>query len=302
MHVGRLRTSIAMSDITQQIEIALQNKGHPINGKDSDDDSLQYPSITQWKRSIGMLGDDLNTTTTCQTASKSRQQWYKKGLGYWDDEETCPATVDGMLGGFARISTRDLKGSAEFVRHIKSKIQPVLKLTSDENAGVPTCACECGAGIGRVSKGLLLPLGISQCDLVEPSPRLISSAPEYLGSDASKCRFFCTGLQDFQPKADSYDIIWMQWMIGYLTDDDLVMFLQRCVAALRKGGIVVIKDNTCSQEAFVVDRDDASTTRSLPYIIAIAQLAGLRVVHQQFQDGFPEDIFPVPMIALAPDI
>eukprot|EP00984_Skeletonema_dohrnii_P033059 scaffold28506_cov78-Skeletonema_dohrnii-CCMP3373.AAC.1 len=292
-----------MSDmnITQQIEVALKKQGNPINGKDSEDDSLQYPSITEWKRSIGMLGEEHDTTTTSVSASKSRQQWYKTGLGYWDDEETCPATVDGMLGGFARISKCDLKGSAKFITHIKSNIRPSLKLTSDENGDVPTCACECGAGIGRVSKGLLLPLGISQCDLIEPSPRLISSAPEYLGSSASKCRFFCTGLQDFQPKADSYDIIWMQWMIGYLTDDDLVQFLKRCVPALRKGGIVVVKDNTCSQEAFVVDRDDASTTRSLPYIIAIAELAGLHVVHQQLQEGFPADIFPVPMVALAAD-
>ena len=41
-------------------------------------------------------------------------------------------------------------------------------------------------GIGRVTKGLLLPLGVSQCDLVEPSPRLISSAPDYLGDQSAK--------------------------------------------------------------------------------------------------------------------
>ena len=121
-------------------------------------------------------------------------------------------------------------------------------------------------GIGRVSKGLLLPLGLTQCDLVEPSPRLISAATEYLGDDAAKCRYFCKGLQDFTPIEQSYDIIWMQWMIGYLTDDDLVAFLKRCAVGLRRGGVVVIKDNTCEQEAFIVDRDDASSTRSLPYI------------------------------------
>lgn len=292
-----------MADITQQIEDAIIKKGNPICGKDSVDDELVYPSITEWKRSIGMLlvHEDGNSTENTTTSNNSRQQWYKTGLDYWENEGTCPATVNGMLGGFASISKCDLEGSAQFISYIKSNKRPELKLSNDdENGGVPTCACECGAGIGRVSKGLLLPLGISQCDLVEPSPRLISSAPDYLGDFASKCRFFCTGLQDFQPKANSYDLIWMQWMIGYLTDDDLVHFLQRCMTALRKGGIVVIKDNTCEKEAFVVDRDDASTTRSLPYIIAIAELAGLHVVHQQYQEGFPADIFPVPMIALAP--
>ena len=157
-----------------------------------------------------------------------------------------------------------------------------------------------GLGIGRVSKGLLLPLGITQCDLVEPSPRLISSAPEYIGQQSSKCRYFCTGLQDFEPTEQFYDIIWIQWVIGYLTDDDLIHFLNRCAISLRHGGVVVIKDNTCEEEAFVVDRDDASCTRSYPYILAIAELAGLRVVHQRFQEDFPSGNFPVPIIAFEP--
>jgi protein N-terminal methyltransferase len=151
-----------------------------------------------------------------------------------------------------------------------------------------------------VSKGLLLPLGLTQCDLVEPSPRLISAATEYLGDEAAKFRYFCKGLQDFTPIEQSYDIIWIQWMIGYLTDDDLVAFLKRCAVGLRRGGVVVIKDNTCEQEAFIVDRDDASSTRSLPYILAIAELAGFRVVYQRFQQDFPTFIFPVPIIALEP--
>jgi len=138
---------------------------------------------------------------------------------------------------------------------------------------------------------------------VEPSPRLISSAPDYLGDQySSKCRYFCKGLQDFEPKEDSYDIIWIQWVIGYLTDDDLVDFLKRCSVGLRKGGVLALKDNTCEQEAFIIDRDDASSTRSLPYILAIAELAGFRVVYQEFQEDFPDNIFPVPIIALEPKL
>ena len=91
-------------------------------------------------------------------------------------------------------------------------------------------------------------------------------------------------------------------MIGYLTDDDLVSFLKRCVVGLREGGVVVIKDNTCESEAFIVDRDDASSTRSCPYILAIAELAGLRVVYQRIQEDFPQSIFPVPIIALEPKV
>ena len=67
-----------------------------------------------------------------------------------------------------------------------------------------------------------------------------------------------------------------------------------------KGGVIVIKDNTCDKETFVFERDDSSVTRSLDYILAVAELAGLRVVYQRFQENFPDNIFPVPMIALAP--
>ena len=64
--------------------------------------------------------------------------------------------------------------------------------------------------------------------------------------------------------------------------------------------MIVIKDNTCTDEAFVADAQDSSVTRSLPYILAIVHLAGLRVVLEEYQDDFPENIFPVPMVALCP--
>jgi len=40
-----------------------------------------------------------------------REQWYKKGVDYWMNVD---ATVDGVLGGFGRVSDTDVKGSKEF--------------------------------------------------------------------------------------------------------------------------------------------------------------------------------------------
>ncbi len=31
-------------------------------------------------------------------------------------------------------------------------------------------------------------------------------------------QFFCSGLQEFVPEKAKYDLIWIQWVIGYLTD------------------------------------------------------------------------------------
>ena len=36
------------------------------------------------------------------------------------------------------------------------------------------------------------------------------------------------GVQAFDPAPTTYDVVWVQWVIGHLTDADLVAFLRRC--------------------------------------------------------------------------
>lgn len=95
-------------------------------------------------------------------------------------------------------------------------------------------------------------------------------------------------------------LIWIQWTVIYLTDADFVAFLKRCSESLVPGGVIVMKENTCADEAFVVDVEDASLTRSLPYWRSLIFQSNLRVISESWQDNFPEDIFPVPMLALQP--
>lgn len=242
-----------------------------------DSEGQTYSSIDEMWQSQGVRPEDPNFS------------WYEKATNYY--EENCPATLDGVLGGFASISDLDLEGSRNFLASIQ-KERPSL----DFSLGA---GCECGAGIGRVSKGLLLSLGIQRCDLVESSARLLSKAPEYIGEPgANRCRYYCSGLQDWFPPRKSYTIIWIQWVFCYLTDAHCVEFLQRCGEGLLPGGIICLKENSCKGEAFVLDNEDASVTRSVPYLLKLINEAGLRVVAQQIQDNFPDEIFPVPMIAL----
>jgi protein N-terminal methyltransferase len=70
--------------------------------------------------------------------------------------------------------------------------------------------------------------------------------------------------------------------------------------SLVPGGVVILKENCCQDETFSVDVDDASVTQSLAYWQDLIYQAGLRVVRQTWQEDFPEDIFPVPMLALQP--
>ena len=72
----------------------------------------------------------------------------------------------------------------------------------------------------------------STVDLVEQNPKFLEQAKKYLGVDseggAPKIgNLICSGLQDYTPREGAYDVIWCQWVLGHLTDDDLVAFFKR---------------------------------------------------------------------------
>ena len=191
--------------LIHRVQEYLTKKFQVYCGKDSE--GRDYDNINElWKRE-GFLLDE-------ETDASSTQKWYNKSHLYWETEDNVQATIDGMLGGFEHLSERDLQASKIFLENLV-QTSPELSKRRDENQ---LSSCECGAGIGRVSKGLFLPFGMQRCDLVETSPRLMQVAPIYIGQEATKCNFICQGLQEFNPEPNIYDIIWIQWCIAYLTD------------------------------------------------------------------------------------
>ena len=90
----------------------------------------------------------------------------------------------------------------------------------------------------------------------------------------------------------------VQWVIIYLTDLDFVKFMNRMGKSLKEGGIIVIKENCCDDQAFVVDKTDSSITRSVPYLLSLLEQTNLTVITRTNQEKFPEELFPVTMIAL----
>ncbi|KAI0664770.1 DUF858-domain-containing protein [Cubamyces menziesii] len=100
-----------------------------------------------------------------------------------------------------------------------------------------------------------------------------------------------------------FDVVVCQWCLGAMSDPDLVAFFRRSKAALRDParGFIIVKENLCSEKGeprVVFDESDSSLTRSdLAWKQAFAE-AGLRVVHEQIQRGFPEGLYPVKMYAL----
>ncbi|KAL5210842.1 hypothetical protein ABZP36_006465 [Zizania latifolia] len=200
-----------------------------------------------------------------------RKEWYSKAISYWQGVE---ASTEGVLGGYGCVNDVDVKGSDAFLR-------PLLA----ERFGTARrhlVALDCGSGIGRVTKNFLL-RHFNEVDLVEPVSHFLEAARENLtgcmevGQDTNKAaNFYCVPLQDFTPEEGRYDVIWIQWCIGQLPDDDFVSFFNRAKIGLKPDGFFVLKENTATN-GFVLDKEDNSVTRSDAYFKELFKKCGLYI-------------------------
>lgn len=216
---------------------------------------------------------------------KDTNKFYSDAKDYWSQ---ISPTVDGMLGGFERISPTDLNGSKAFLR-------PFLKVGKGNTENHR--ALDCGSGIGRITKRLLLPM-FDIVDMVELNQKFLDSARTFIGDDVSRIeRCICSGLQEFTPEEGHYDLIWCQWVLGHLTEEHLVDFFRRCQKGLTQEGIMVIKENVSASGETEFDDLDSSFTRSKADYIAAIQKAGLTIIKEQKQKGFPKGLYAVFMFA-----
>ncbi|XP_054704570.1 N-terminal Xaa-Pro-Lys N-methyltransferase 1 isoform X4 [Grus americana] len=115
----------------------------------------------------------------CPSASMTSEvvenefEFYSKAEKYWKD---VPATVDGMLGGYGHISSIDINSSRKFLQRF---------LRDGPNRTGTTRALDCGAGIGRITKRLLLPL-FKTVDMVDVTEDFLTKAKSYLGDEGRR--------------------------------------------------------------------------------------------------------------------
>jgi len=66
---------------------------------------------------------------------------------------------------------------------------------------------------------------------MEPEAGFLEKARVDLKDNEKVGEFYLKGMQEmnFDYK---YDCIWIQWVIGHLTDDDLIIFMKKCKEAL----------------------------------------------------------------------
>lgn len=215
-------------------------------------------------------------------------------LLYWN---SISPTEDGMLGGYPQISRVDLRGSFSFLTKLRR--QELVELDRKTiGRGV-----DCGAGIGRVTAGFLSKV-CDVVDVVEPVEKFATRVKslKMLGN-GQVGNIFVTGLESWTPDTE-YDLIWNQWCLGHLTDEQLVAYLKRCSTNLAKNGWIVVKENmsTMRDEIDEFDSEDSSVTRSDQKYREIFKEAGLVIVRTELQAGFPKELYPVRLYALQPKL
>ncbi|KDQ60941.1 hypothetical protein JAAARDRAFT_567941 [Jaapia argillacea MUCL 33604] len=102
-----------------------------------------------------------------------------------------------------------------------------------------------------------------------------------------------------------FDVIWCQWCLGHLSDPDLVDFFKRARKGLRdpSRSPIIVKENVCSDTQdggprASFDEEDSSLTRSDQAWKVLFRDAGLTIIQEQVQRGFPEGLYTVKMYAL----
>ncbi|WOG81635.1 hypothetical protein DCAR_0100786 [Daucus carota subsp. sativus] len=256
-----------------------------MNTVGTDSDGREFKNADEmWKEEVG--------------DTQKKTDWYRTGVGYWEGVE---ASVDGVLGGYGHVNEADIKDSEAFLNSLLVDFFP------DAGRNQHLVALDCGAGVGRVTKNLLIRY-FNEVDLLEPVSHFLEAARDNLApqnlmvSELHKAaNFYCVPLQEFTPDAKRYDVIWVQWCIGHLADDDFVSFFNRAKVGLKPGGIFVLKENI-ARSGFVLDKEDKSITRSDLYFKELFNRCGLHIFKLKDQKGFPNELFAVKMYALATEL
>ncbi|KAI1338410.1 DUF858 domain-containing protein [Xylariaceae sp. FL0016] len=222
----------------------------------------------------------------------------RTALTYWQDAN---ADVDGMLGGvttvsgFSQVSRVDLQGSRSFLAKLGIGAKNGRRKVSNILEG--------GAGVGRVTEGLLLGVGES-VDIIEPIAKFTFHLQ---GKDGIRS-IFNVGLEGWKAaEGTRYDLIWTQWCLGHLTDAQLIKYLEQCKAVLsNEQALIIVKENMSTSGADHFDATDSSVTREDSKYRQLFDQAGLRIVRREMQKALPahlpQRLFPVQMYALRPDV
>ncbi|MBN3302305.1 NTM1B methyltransferase, partial [Amia calva] len=226
------------------------------------------------------------------------KQFYARAQNFYKD---VPASVEGMMGDYVELSDVDIEGSREFLK----------KFVGGAGKAGTVCALDCGCGIGRVTKNVLLPVfeTVEMADMMEDF--LVYAHECYLGKDADRIEtYYCYSLQDLTPPVKKYDVIWIQW-VAYFTSRSTKIDPRAGYYFIKLWHIYMFDYLTAytytyhmvllcviTLEGCRLDPVDSSLIRHIDIVKRIIYKSDLEIIYIQKQEGFPEQIVPVWMIAI----
>lgn len=183
-------------------------------------------------------------------SAQAREAWYGTNREWWQEGYGGHSNEEAMIGDTG--SDEDLELSRQFLVHLSS--EGLLGGRSEgrgmrSGMGQVQRALDIGAGAGRVTKGLLLS-HFDEVHLVEGCDHWLQQSRRSLGKKrTSRCHFYLYQLQEASqskvpfPTDGRFALVWIQFVLQYLTDDDAVALLSQCRNSAASDGVIVVKEN-----------------------------------------------------------
>eukprot|EP00438_Fugacium_kawagutii_P035490 Skav226801 [mRNA] locus=scaffold2056:42065:42898:+ [translate_table: standard] len=211
---------------------------------------------------------------------QQRDKFYRVNEDWWVEGYEGRGTLEGAMIGD--------DGSDEDLTHSRTLLAKAIECMPEQ----PRSALDVGAGVGRVTRGVLLPSVRGPVTLVDQSAKWLRTAKTYLAEEASRCAFVQSKLEEYNPlPSESFDLIWIQWTLQYLVDQDVVELLKRLSLCLSSQGVLVLKENRpvySQSECFQMDTPGKEgrfdITRPTKHLAVLLELSGLTVVYTENWD------------------
>ena len=116
-----LRKFVTPARIEARLRKAL-GPGCDISGTDSGD--TIFSSVNDlWEKEFKRKKE---ATLVGGAPKEQMPDWYQKGYDYWESEENCPVSDDGVLGGFGCLTAVDTRDSNRFLDGLLQEHRPEL--------------------------------------------------------------------------------------------------------------------------------------------------------------------------------
>uniref|UniRef100_A0A0G4I643 Alpha N-terminal protein methyltransferase 1 n=1 Tax=Chromera velia CCMP2878 TaxID=1169474 RepID=A0A0G4I643_9ALVE len=189
-----------------------------------DDAGRSYPSLLELWEEMAERREEFY---------KANEEWWTEGYGGVSESET-------MIGDDDEASGSDLEHSQQFLEEVIASL----------GLSPPLRCLELGAGAGRVTRGVLL-RACESVVLFEANKHWLDRAKKNIGRQrAQSCGFVQGKLEELPNVAgtlckarEGFHLVWIQWCLQYLTDQDFVRVLCACVTVLESNGVIILKEN-----------------------------------------------------------